>query len=154
MYVAVVFGHSVLRWAALLLGAVAVWRAVTGQSRGRAWSSADSAACLAFMIVLDLQLLVGLVLYVKSPITILGLHELDLAARSSSLRFFTFIHPVIMLASVVCAHIAQRRIHSAGTDAVRFRSAALFHGLALALAIAGTPWPFLSYGRPLLERRA
>jgi len=154
MYVAVVFGHSVLRWVALLLGAVAVWRAMTGQSRGRAWAPADSAAGLAFMIVLDLQLLVGLVLYVKSPITILGLHELDLAARSPALRFFTFIHPAIMLASVVCAHIAQRRISSATRDAERFRSATVFHGLALILAIAGTPWPFLSYGRPLLERRA
>jgi len=154
MYVAVVFGHSVLRWVALLLGAVAVWRAATGRSSGRAWSSTDSAACLAFTIALDLQLLVGLVLYVKSPVTILGLHELDLAARSSSLRFFTFIHPVIMLASIVCAHIGQRRIHSATSDAGRFQSAMVFHGLALILAVAGTPWPFLSYGRPLLERRA
>ena len=154
MYVATVFGHSVLRWIALLLGAVAVWRAVTGLSRGREFTSADSAAGLAFMIALDLQLLVGIVLYVKSPITILGLHELDLAARSHALRFFTFIHPAIMLASVAFAHVARRRIAGAPDAPARHRSAAVFFGLALVLAVAGTPWPFLSYGRPLLSWRS
>jgi hypothetical protein len=151
MYVLAVLLHSVIRWVVIALGIVAVYRAVNGQSGRRPWTSSDANISLGFTAALDLQLLIGLLLFVFSPITILGMHELDLAVKSPTLRFWTFEHPVLMVAAIVLAHVARIRIRRHAEPSRRHRTAAVFFGLALLLVLAGNPWPFLSYGRPLLS---
>jgi hypothetical protein len=151
MYVLTVFVHSVMRWVVVVLGILAVLRAMTGRSGQQPWTWLDVFSGLAFIVALDLQLVIGVVLFLYSPITILGRHELDLAVRSSALRFYTFEHPIVMAAAIVLAHIAAIRIRRHSESAVRRRNAMVFFGLALLLVLAGIPWPFLPYGRPLLS---
>jgi hypothetical protein len=70
MYTAVLALHSWLRWVVLLLGILAVVRGIAGASGRRRWTPADERAGLFFTIALDVQLLIGLLLYfVFSPIT-------------------------------------------------------------------------------------
>lgn len=142
--------HSVIRWFIVSLGVFALYRAVRGQSGRRPWTSFDAGIGLAFILALDLQLAIGLLLFLFSPITILGFHELDLALRSRVLRFWTFEHPILMGAAIVLAHIGRVRIRRHEQSRLRHRTAAIFFGLALLLVLAGIPWPFLPYGRPLL----
>src|SRR5690349_18880381 len=54
--------HSLLRWLVLLTGIAAAARGIMG-GKGKAWTAADSRAGLLFISVLDLQLLLGLLLY-------------------------------------------------------------------------------------------
>jgi hypothetical protein len=106
---------------------------------------------LGFLVALDVQLLIGAVLFIKSPITILGIHELDLTLASPALRFYTFVHPLLMLAAIALVHIAWVRIRRRSESSSPHRHAAVFFGLALLLLLAAIPWPFLPYGRPLLS---
>lgn len=151
LYVLTVFAHSVMRWIVVILGIVVVYRAVTAQAGRRPWTSSDTSISLVFLVALDLQLLIGAVLLIKSPITILGIHELDLTLRSPALLFYTFGHPLLMLAAIALAHIAWVRIRRRSDSSSPHRDAGVFFGLALLLLLAGIPWPFLSYGRPLLS---
>jgi len=151
MYVLTVFAHSVMRWIVVVVGIVVVYRALTGHLGRKPWTSADAISGLAFILGLDIQLLIGLVLFIKSPITILGVHEFDLTLRSAALRFYTLEHPLLMLAGVALAHVGKSRVKRRSDSSGPHRAAALFYGLALLLVLAGIPWPFLSYGRPLLS---
>ena len=84
MYTAVLILHSWLRWAALALGIVATMSAFTDRAGGR-----TDRAGLLFMMALDTQMLLGLLLYlVLSPVTAAALKDMGAAMHVSSLRFF------------------------------------------------------------------
>jgi len=119
--------------------------------RREPWTSADTAFSFGFVAALDGQLLIGVVLFAFSPITNLGIHELDLALESRVLRFFTFEHPMLMAVSIVLAHIAGVRIWRHTEPTARHRTATVFFGLALLVLLAGIPWSFGPYERALLS---
>ena len=151
MYVLTVFAHSVMRWIVVVLGVVVLYRGLTGQMGRRPWTPLDTGISFGFLIALDVQLLIGAVLFIKSPITILGIHEFELTLGSPALRFYTLIHPMVMLAAIALAHAAWARIRRRSESTSSHRDAAIFFGLALLLLLAGIPWPAMSYGRPLLS---
>ena len=154
MYGWVLLLHSLLRWLVLVVGIVAVARALHGRSSRRPWSTADDYAGLGFVAALDLQLLVGLVLLFFGPVTVLGMHEPAMMFSSRILRFFTLEHPLLMTLAIVLAHVGRARVKRAAADADRHGRAGWYYGVALVLILAAIPWPFLSYGRPLLNLRS
>jgi len=153
MYDAALHAHSWLRWLVLLLGLVAVARAFIGRSSGRAWVAADDVVASSFIGLLDLQLLVGLVMYFAlSPITTEGMRDIGAAMANTGLRFWTVEHPFGMLVGIALAHIGRSRIRKT-TDAVRrHRTALIFFTLALIGIVISIPWPGRAIvGRPMFR---
>jgi hypothetical protein len=148
MHAAMILIHSLLRWVVLLTGLLAVARGVAGW-RGRPWSPTDASVTRAFIISLDVQFLIGVVLYVSllmaagSTITSMG----DVM-RNPVQRFFLVEHPVGMIAALALAHIGNARLRKR-PDQQRHRTAAVFFGIALVLLILSIPWPGMPAGRPL-----
>ena len=150
MYATLLVVHSVVRWLVLLTGLLAAGRGIAGW-KGRPWSPADNKAGIFFVATLDLQLLVGLVLYLfLSPMVKVATIDIGAAMRDPALRFFLVEHAFGMLAAVTLAHLGRIRIRKAATDGRRHRAAAVFFGLALLLVLLSTPWPGMPAGRPLL----
>ncbi len=151
MYGYVLVLHSLVRWIVVILGVVAVVRALRGQAGRRRWTPVDENVGLGFTVALDVQLLLGLVLFVfLSPITTRAIHDIATTMRTHALRFWTLEHPLLMVAAVVLAHVARVRIRGTSDSLLRYRAAATFFGLAVLLVLAGMPWRFLPYGRPWL----
>ncbi len=70
MYGTVLLLHSLLRWLVLLTGLLAAARGISGWRSRRPWTLPDERAGFWFIMTLDLQFLLGLLLYgVLSPIT-------------------------------------------------------------------------------------
>jgi hypothetical protein len=152
MYVALVIVHSWLRWLVLAAGVLAVTRAIGGRASGRGWQAADEAAGRWFVISLDLQTLIGLVLYFfLSPYTVSAWSDVAGTMRDPFLRFMAVEHLVGMLAGVALAHIGRARVRRQTDAAQRNRQAAIFFGLSLVAILASVPWPFMAAGRPLLR---
>ena len=150
MYSATLLVHSWLRWAVLLAGLVAVFRAATRANRP--WTPSDANAARAFVTALDIQLLVGAVLYfVLSPFTRTAFEDFGAAMRTSGLRFWAVEHLVGVLVGVTLAHVGHGKIKKATTDARRHRLALIFFGLALVAIVVAIPWPGMPNGRPLLR---
>lgn len=150
MYSAMLALHSWLRWAVILLGIFAVLRAITAV-RSRRWTPADNRAGMFFTMALDLQFLLGLLLYfVVSPITKAALQHMDAAMRSSALRFWAVEHPSAMLVALILAH-AGRTIVRRAPEAKKGRMALIFFVLALLVILGMTPWPNLPGDRPLFR---
>jgi len=151
VYSTVLTIHSWMRWAALLLGAGATLNAfrVRGDAtlppRGKRWDS-------LFMLALDLQALLGLLLYFGlSPFTRDAMSNLTVAMRDPQLRFFVFTHiaaMVVALAAVRAGRVLAMSERSAGA---RGTGRCVCFGIALLVMLAGVPWPGLAYGRPLFR---
>jgi len=153
MYASALWLHSWLRWAVLLTGLVAWFRAISGKTARRPWTPQDELWGLLLTISVDLQFLVGLVLYLfLSPITRLGLRNFAAAMQINVARFFTVEHVIGMTAGIALVHIARVKIRKA-TDADRkHRLAMVLFGIALVVMIISIPWPGMPVARPLFRR--
>ena len=152
MYTAVIVLHSWLRWAVIILGLIAVFQAIAGRSSQRAWASSDAQAGRLYTIALDVQVLLGLLLYLfLSPIVSMARMNMSVSMGNSATRFWLVEHLVAMVVAVALAHIGTIRVRKARTDRARFGRAAMFYGLSLVAVIIGSPWPGLPYARALLR---
>ena len=152
MSAALLVAHSWLRWVVLLLGVLAVVRAVVRRSSGRRWQAGDAAPGLWYSRALDVQVLVGLLLYFGfSPLLTAAGQDFGRAMATPAIRFWLVEHLAGMLAALALGHVGTARVRKATTDAQRFGRAALFYGLSLLAVVLASPWPGLAYGRPLFR---
>jgi hypothetical protein len=151
MYSTLLGLHSWLRWVVVIVGVIAVVRALAGRRDGR-WTAADDSIGRWFVMALDVQLLIGLILYVAvSPITQAAFANFGNAMRTPALRFWAVEHLVGMIIAIALAHVGRVKIRKAASDARRHSLAALFFGLALIVLLASIPWPGMAAARPLFR---
>ena len=150
MYSLVLLLHSWVRWAALAagIGATAAAMSATGASGGRhagRWG-------LAFVTIVDIQLLLGLLLYLAlSPFTTAALRDFGAAMRNANLRFWAVEHAAAMIVAVVLVHVGRVLGRTAATPDSSRRRQMICFGLATVLMIVATPWPGMANGRPLFR---
>jgi hypothetical protein len=144
--------HSWLRWGVVLFGALALALAVAGWRASREWTPADRRAQLWFILFLDLQVALGVAVYLVGPIAAVLLANAAEAFRVQQVRFFAVEHALAMIAAAAVAHVMAVRSRRATAPEVRQRTWALGVAGTLALVALAIPWPFLPYGRPLLRR--
>jgi hypothetical protein len=151
VYPTVLTIHSWLRWAALLLGVTATvnafrHRADTAERpRGQRWD-------WAFMLALDLQALLGLLLYFGlSPFTREAINNLSVAVRDPGLRFWAITHVATMVVALVAVRAGRVFAMGGGTSRARRNGRYICFGIAMVAMVAGVPWPGLANGRPLIR---
>jgi len=151
MYTFVLVIHSWLRWIALVAGIAATFTAASDRSKTLTTGRADLWG-MVLMMVLDIQLLLGLLLYlVLSPFTTEAMKNFGAAMREPTARFFAVEHLTMMLTSVVLVHVGRVLARKAATpDAKRTRMMMAF-GFATLLMFIGIPWPGMASGRPLFR---
>jgi hypothetical protein len=99
-----------------------------------------------FTSAMDLQLLLGLLLYIFfSPLTTSAFRDFSTAMGNDVMRFFTVEHVFFMVLAIVFAHLGSAFSKRAEEPAKKHRTAALWFGLSLILLLLGMPWM-----RPLL----
>lgn len=149
MYDTLLAMHSVLRWFVFLSGLIAAVLALRAASS--TVRPAPDASGLVFTILYDVQVLAGILLYVRfSPITTNALHHMGNAMANANTRFWAVEHPIGMIVGLVFAHLGRASMRAAAANPRRRRTAAIFFTLAWLAVVASMPWPFLPYGRPLL----
>jgi hypothetical protein len=152
MYETLLLIHSWTRWLVLAAGIVAIGIGLRGWLGRLTFTGGARAALRAFVVALDLQLVVGLILYVwVSPITRLALSNMGAAMRDAQLRFWAVEHAPMMLIATVLAHVGNVRVRRAGDDRGRYKAMAIFLTIALVLILATIPWPGMKAGRPLFR---
>src|SRR6266540_802573 len=98
MFLTTLVLHSLLRWAVLAFGLLAAARALQGWFGPRPWTRLDDRAGKYFVMSLDLQTLVGLVLYGGlSPITRAAFGNMAVTMKDTLLRFYAVEHLSMML---------------------------------------------------------
>jgi hypothetical protein len=163
MYDLVLLLHSWLRWPAIIAGVAATLLAFTSRpalsssgvrvegSAAMGRSRADRSG-LVFMILLDVQFLLGLLLYgVLSPTTEAIFDDFGAAMRDPVARFWAVEHITMMLFAVVMVHVGRVLARRAATPAARRRRMLVCFALATIVMLGAIPWPGLRAGRPLFR---
>jgi hypothetical protein len=142
MYTGFLLLHSWLRWVVILAGLLVFVRG----------SRFVNSTTRFYTVIVDVQLLLGLVLYVAlSPFTRLAFQNMAVAMRDPGLRFWAVEHLTGTLLAVVAAHVGRGRVRRAPDERVAFQRAAIFVGVSLVLILISIPWPGMSNGRPLFR---
>ena len=141
--------HSLLRWIVLFACVWALLRVWSGFFGRAEWTRKDQMAGLIFTSLLNVQFVLGLILYAISPIMRTALTNFAAAMKDSTLRFFAVEHFAGMLLAIIIAQVGYSISKRARTDRARFLRAAIAYSLAGLLILASIPWPFMKYGRPL-----
>jgi hypothetical protein len=150
MYTTVLTIHSWVRWLALVAGVGATMAAMRGKVQGDR-SLADRWGLFA-MMALDVQMLLGLLLYfVLSPNMKEILNNFGGAMKDPVTRFWAVEHTSAMLAAVVLAHVGRVLARRAATPAAKRTRLLVCFGLATVLMMIGMPWPGRPGGRDLFR---
>ena len=146
MYAFILAVHNIVRWVAFILAILVVARAVLGWYGKREWTDRDRKLGIFYTSSMDVQLLLGLLLYIfLSPLTTGAFQDFGAAMGIAIQRFFAVEHPLYMLVAVVFAHLGSIFSKRAADSIVKHRQAAIWYGLSLLIILLGMPWmrPFL-----------
>ena len=138
--------HSIVRWLVVIAAVAVVGRALYAWLTKKDWTALDDRLGMIFPMVMDIQVLVGLILYFfASPITQTALKDFGQAMKNADLRYFAVEHIFMMLVALVVAHVGRAVSRKAATAPAKHRAAALLFSLSIVLVLASIPW-----FRPLL----
>ena len=150
MYTTILIVHSWVRWIALVTGFGATLAAITGRTDSRD-SPADRWG-LFLIMALDIQMLLGLMLYLGlSPNMKEILAHFGDAMKDPATRFWAVEHITAMFAAVLVAHVGRVLARKARTPASKRTRLLVCFTLATILMLAGMPWPGRPGGRVLFR---
>jgi hypothetical protein len=142
------FVHSWVRWLVVLNGIALGARLVAGWRSGRVWIDRDRAWTLAFAAVFSLQILVGILLYLVSPLPQAAFDMGALFLKNRVIRFYTIEHITMMVSAWFVFVAGGFAVHRGATER-RMRRMGILVLVVMAMILASIPWPGLSHGRPL-----
>jgi hypothetical protein len=150
MYSVVLTLHSWIRWIALVAAVGVTLAAIRGKVDG-ARSIADRWGLVA-MMALDLQMLLGLILYFGlSPNMREILNHFGESMKRADTRFYAVEHIATMLIAIVLAHVGRVLARKAPSLAAKRTRLLITFGLATLLILVGMPWPGRPGGRDLFH---
>jgi hypothetical protein len=151
-YTIVLTLHSFTRWLVIIFAIYAIYLALSGLLKKTAWTKKDNLAGVLFSSAVDLQLLLGFILYFfLSPITTSALRDFGGAMANNVTRFFSVEHSLMMLVGLALVHIGRALSKKGKTDVQKHQRAAIWFVIALIVILAAIPWPYMGVGRPLFR---
>lgn len=133
--------HSVLRWIVLILAAIVIFKSMMGMFGKPKYAKPDNIMAASFVGLMDLQLLIGLILYIfLSPVTSTAFQDFGSAMKNPELRFWAVEHISIMIVAVALAHIGRARSKKKSDYKTKFRIQGIFFTISLILLVIGIPW--------------
>lgn len=148
----VLIAHSYLRWLVLVSLCFACLRHTQRWLSGATWDRLDERGQVATLGAMDLQFLLGLLLYVLlSPFPRAFFSDVAAGMKSAPVRFFGMEHALGMLIGVGLAHVGRKRASRSSEPKQKHRTTASFAWLSLVSVLVSIPWPWRASARPLLR---
>lgn len=136
MYEIIQKAHSGVAYLALLFLLIAVLNAFMGLASKKQFLPKDRKISLFGMIACHLQLLLGLVLYVVSPMGMAALGEMS----NAQLRLTSLEHPLVNILAIALITIGWSKHKKEITDAGKFKKIAFLYAAGLLFLISRIPW--------------
>jgi len=133
--------HSYFRYIILLFILLAFLDAVIGLISGKAYSKSSKLFAVGGLVFSHVQLVAGLSLYLLKDW--LELLMSGGAMENAQTRFFTVEHISMMIIAIALVTIGYSRAKRVEESKRKFRSIAIFYGVAIVIIFAMIPWPFL-----------
>ena len=132
--------HSYWAYIVLLLLVVAVINSVRGILQKKEFSEADLRIGLFALIVSHIQLLIGFGWYFMSPwFKALKANGAEVMS-DKGVRLLAVEHPMTMIFAIVLITIGWSKHKKKIDSLAKFKTIAIFYGLALLLILSRIPW--------------
>lgn len=148
MYSFLLIAHSYCRWLVLAALCLSLMRAIYGWISRSFFTKTDNHIRHWTATIVHIQLLLGLGLYVISPLVRYFYEAFSVAVHERQPRFFGMEHIAVMLLAVVIITIGSVKVKRGMTDRDKFRKMTLWFGTGLFLILTSIPWSF----SPLISR--
>ncbi|WP_321287457.1 hypothetical protein [uncultured Sunxiuqinia sp.] len=141
MYTGLLHLHNSLRWLILLVALVTLVKYFMGWFSQKGWMKSDNILGILFTVIMDIQLVVGLVLYFGySPITKAAFQDFGAAMKNADLRFYAVEHFIMMIIALALVHIGRSKTKKAISARRKFGISLVFLGIAYIIISAAIPW--------------
>lgn len=130
--------HTHTRWLVLFAAVLAIALPYVNKTV----SSKSKLPGLVFMILCDIQLLMGLTLYfMYSPMGAAAFETgMSNVMKTAAIRKIAVEHLVLMLVAITLVHIGYSKVKKATESAQLSKTSLIYFGIALVLMLAGIPW--------------
>ena len=128
--------HSTLAYAVLAVLVLAIINAFLGLSAKRNFTSKDRSVSLIALIFSHIQLVVGIVLWIESPLGKAALSQMS----NSAARLTALEHPLINIIAIVIITIGWSKHKKEESSNGKFKKIAIFFTLGLLLILSRIPW--------------
>ena len=132
--------HSLSAYIVLVVLFLSATNALMGYfTKKETYQLKDLRLNLFALIFAHIQLLLGLLLYVLTPL-LASWQEGKMVMKTSLLRLLLLEHPLVMITAVVLITIGWSKHKKQDTPRAKFAKIALFYGIAFVLVLSRLPW--------------
>ncbi len=129
--------HSINRWLVIVFLLVSIVLLIKNKSLNKKIKTVSITAMLA-----HLQLLIGIVLYIISPMVIFSAESMS----NHLTRFYLVEHTTLMLISIILLTLGSKVYKKLNYNLTAHRKALVYYIIALVLILVAIPWPFMNLG--------
>lgn len=128
--------HAIWAFLVLLTLLIAVVVGMTGYATKRAFTAKDRLIMLLAVICAHLQLVIGLLLYMISPLGLASFGQM----KNADLRLTSLEHPLINLIALILITVGWSKHKKLIESTSKFKTFAIFYGIGLLLILSRIPW--------------
>lgn len=133
--------HHYLSWLFFFALIFSVGKSWIGFIAKKPWSAVDGRLSLVTTVLMDLQVLTGIILYVfLSPLTKAAFADFGAAMGNSMLRFYAVEHILVMLIALALLHVGRSKMKKSADGIKKHRITALYSTIALVFVLSRIPW--------------
>ncbi|MCP4883115.1 MAG: hypothetical protein GY908_04940 [Flavobacteriales bacterium] len=134
--------HSGWAYITLIIVIFAVVNAIMGLTSKREFKdSKDLRISLFALIVSHIQLIIGLIAYfVSAQFAFVLDNGMGAAMKEPDIRLFVIEHPLMMILAITIITIGFSKHKKQTTDSGKFKTIALYYGVALIFMLSRIPW--------------
>lgn len=144
--------HSITRYLVVFFLFGAILMSIHGYTQKKSFSNRHNAIRHWTATIAHIQLIIGILLYAQSPIALYFIKNIGTAIKSTEMSFFGLYHSVAMLTAVVLITIGSALAKRREKDEEKFKTIAIWFGIALLIIFIVIPWPFSPFvNRPYIR---
>ncbi|WP_024740323.1 hypothetical protein [Tenacibaculum maritimum] len=132
--------HSYWAYIVVIILAYAVINAIIGLVQKKEFTQKDFRIGLFTLIAAHIQLLIGLSWYFMSPWYKFLKANGGEVMKDSTARLLAIEHPIMMVVAIILITIGWSKHKKQTSNIAKFKTFAIFYGLALLLVLARIPW--------------
>ena len=134
--------HNWVRWLALLFLVITIARALSGYFQNREFSKTDNLFRHWSATMMHIQLIVGMLLYVKSSLIPMFWKNMGEYIHNLQLSFFNIIHPILVLVAIAIITIGSALAKRRTSDKTKFKTILVWYLIGLLILFLAIPWSF------------
>jgi len=142
MYEAIQIVHSYWAYLVVLIVTLATINALIGFFTKKEYAPKDFRISLFALIVSHIQLLIGIVIFIASPLVVWfsGTHKMSEIMGDPTLRLYNLEHPLMMVLMIVFITMGYSKHKKKLTSTPKFKMLAIFYTLAWLVMLSRIPW--------------